>query len=129
MYCRNCGTELEPTARFCHNCGMSVSDDPTPACGSPGAAAYEKSEFTAMVLSAVVVGLGQIYMDKVGRGIKMLVLMVLLCVLSGLLFMLTSGLWVAVLSLPVLWFYNIYDAYRICKEYNAAVRLNGTPPW
>lgn len=42
MFCKNCGTEIHETARFCHGCGAKVEQESCspvcPACGTPAKA-------------------------------------------------------------------------------------------
>ncbi len=46
MFCRNCGTELDPGARFCRNCGTEVP--------RPVTAAVRKPPYTVLLIVAVV---------------------------------------------------------------------------
>jgi TM2 domain-containing membrane protein YozV len=136
MYCSRCGNTVDGK-QFCDKCGNSV--------GGP-AAAYpqnqmvymrEKSEGVAAVLSFLWAGLGQIYVGKIARGLGIMVGGLLI----GLLFiplvfllstidmsMLVFIILLSVVSLIyVIW--NVFDAYKLAKEYNDKFRSTGQRPW
>lgn len=67
MYCNNCGSEMADDAKFCPKCGKEAGAQPR-ASGTHGVAYTEKSVGLAVVLSLIIVGAGQMYAGKVGRG-------------------------------------------------------------
>ena len=82
-----------------------------------------KSEGLAAVLSFLWVGLGQIYCGRIGRGLLM---MVIQAILVGITF-LSFGVLFFIPVIFAIW--NIYDAYKLAKKYNAALMSSGKPPW
>jgi len=65
--------------------------------------AEEKSEVLAIVLSLIIPGAGQMYCGKIGRGVGILIVtIVLLIVFVGV----------------IVYIWQIYDAYKCAKEYN-----------
>ncbi len=68
-----------------------------------------KSRSTAVILSVLIAGVGQMYLGEVGRGVAILIIAIVLGVFLG--FLLPFYL-----SLPVLFIYyiwQIYDAYKL----------------
>jgi len=77
----------------------------------------------AAVLSAVIVGLGQIYNGQIGKGIGMMVI----TAFFGLLTLVLIG-W---LFLPIIWLWAIIDAYKSAQAINdrlARQAPTATPP-
>lgn len=121
MFCPACGTRNDDSARFCHSCGAGVAAEPaTPppvqtvrgaaatASAAPtrtavAAAAGEKSPGLALVLSLLIVGLGQFYNGDWKKGLAML---------GGTLILgpLTAG--VAWLGFAI---WSMIDAYGVAK--------------
>jgi len=85
----------------------------------------EKSEGLAAVLSFLWPGLGQIYISKIGRGLGIMLLGVAIVFVAFLFFWLLFPL---ILPL-VYWIWNIYDAHKLTKEYNAFLESTGKRPW
>ncbi len=139
MYCSNCGTQMADDAKFCPNCGKGVGTQPQTGGSYTGSRVVytEKSAGLAVVLSLLLPGAGQMYAGKIVRGIAMLVLSIFayFLLLVPLIFINVSsgavlGATIAVLVLLVVWYiFVIYDAYRLTKEYNEKLRMNGQPPW
>lgn len=74
----------------------------------------EKDTGIAAVLSLIIPGLGQMYIGKVGRGVLILIVTIILSmVLIGL----------------IIWIWNIFDAYNLAKKYNESLRATGRKPW
>ncbi|WP_017184873.1 hypothetical protein [Alkalibacillus haloalkaliphilus] len=110
MTCHKCGNQLFVNDQYCSRCGERVksnvsqhestviNDEPQPSKG--------KSPILALILSALVVGLGQLY---VGQGLKGIVLF---------------GVWVlatiatAGMAMFVIWIINLVDAYQIANKVN-----------
>lgn len=63
----------------------------------------EKNPGIAVLLSLLVPGLGQIYCEKIGRGILIIILAIFCWFILGFLF----------IPYLILWIYGMYDAYKI----------------
>ena len=100
-FCSNCGEEIDAKAEICPKCGVRVKAPP----------AGEKNPGLAAVLSFLIIGLGQIYNGQIGKGIGLIVGMVI----SAFLFVLLIGIPIYI----ILWLYSIYDAYNTAKKINA----------
>ena len=131
MYCNKCGNMVEDNQQFCSKCGNRVDV----AGGAPQAApqqvqqpqqvvyAREKSEGLAAVLSLIWLGLGQIYDGKIGRGLGIMVVGIILVFVFWFL------LWLIVIVMFIFWIWNIFDAYKLAKQYNDQLRSTGNRPW
>jgi TM2 domain-containing membrane protein YozV len=75
-------------------------------------------------LSFLLLGLGQIYVGKILRGLGIMVLGFVL----AMVFILFFGLFGFVLYF-VYWIWNIFDAYKLAQQYNGTVRSSGNRPW
>jgi hypothetical protein len=91
-------------------------------------------------------GIGHIYVGRIGRGLLLLALGIVLNALSvgafllGILFGRDSGagrslglglgasIFLGIVTL-VLWAWQTYDAYRLAKQFNAYVQQYGKAPW
>ncbi len=131
MYCNNCGSEMADDAKFCPKCGKEAGAQPR-ASGTHGVAYTEKSVGLAVVLSLIIVGAGQMYAGKVGRGIAILLFSLFgIGVLYVPLFLAPSVGTLALGSILVIaWYvFVVYDAYKQAKNYNEYLNRNGRPPW
>ncbi len=137
VFCGNCGSKLDSGARFCTDCGSPALDkqpylehppqstprplDPrsssSSVIGTPSSynleqlALYErqkKGTGTAIVLSFLLLGLGQVYVGRVARAAGYWVLTIILIFTI-----------VGILLLPVLWIASVFDANSLAKQYNA----------
>lgn len=70
----------------------------------------QKNPGLAAVLSFFIIGLGQIYNGQIGKGL----LLFGGAVVSGLLTTIIIGF----ITLPALWLYGIYDAYKTANALN-----------
>ncbi len=145
-FCQNCGKEVQSDASFCPSCGQSlkgastqrVATSPTTSAvllehKSPGIAAV-----LALILGIVGLwGIGHIYVGRLGRGIVLLIVGIILAVLTyGSIFLgfITLGLgfigaiFFGVITFGV-WIWQIFDAYSLAKRFNAAVQQTGQAPW
>ena len=94
MFCSKCGAENPDSAQFCQKCGASLAAPPPPAPpaapgapaadqrmrgGAPPVGTVEKRYATgrnpvhALILSAVIPGVGQFYNGDTKKGVLMLV--------------------------------------------------------
>ncbi len=113
MFCATCGRQNPDSSRFCVGCGVAlggalVASPPTlPAhLGQRSPAkvfAQGKSPGLALVMSLIIVGLGQFYNGDVKKGLLMLVGAIIGGVISVSLLWWIMALWSAV------------DAYRVAK--------------
>jgi len=103
--CPACGAGVPETAKFCNECGAPL------APGSPGPAPaaspekIEKSTALALIGSAVVPGLGQVYEGNIVRGY-----LVFLGTLFGFFLFIIPGI--------IVWLYGMYDAYTTATQMN-----------
>jgi len=115
MYCPTCGAELQyAEAEICPKCGVRIKNPPTPATDSKStnvATGEIKSTGIAAIASFVVPGLGQIYCGAIGRGIMILIGAIIAACLMIVL--------IGFIIYPILWVWNIYDAYTMAKKINA----------
>jgi len=103
-YCSSCGQQIDAKANFCPKCGAHLTS-------YQASTIYErKVEGFSAVLSFFVPGLGQIYNGQIGRGI------VILCIFA--LCLVSMFILIGFLLAPVLWIWNIYDAYGSAKKIN-----------
>ena len=143
--CPSCGhvkTTFNPQQAgggFCSSCGATLTGKyaPCPKCGYtktrynptvPPQGALYKNEGTALILSIIlglfcICGIGQIYAGKVGRGVAMLIVGIVLIVVAAL----TYG--VGLIAYLGFFIWQIFDTRNLCREYNEFVSQNGRPPW
>ncbi|MBC7118874.1 MAG: zinc-ribbon domain-containing protein [Methanobacteriaceae archaeon] len=103
-YCSNCGAEIDEKAEICPKCGVR----------QPGYT-EQKNPGLAAVLSALWVGLGQIYNGEIGKGI----LLMIVYAISAVLILAFIGM----VTTPILWIYGIYDAYDTAKKINTGEKV------
>ncbi|MBR2393917.1 MAG: hypothetical protein IKC93_06520 [Candidatus Methanomethylophilaceae archaeon] len=114
MFCVHCGTFNEESNNFCASCGASMmkSMQSSPA---DRAQVSRKSPVLALVLAFFIPGAGQIYMEKVARGLIVLVI-------TTLTIMLLFGL--------ISWFYGMIDALILSNRWNRELERNPySRPW
>ena len=147
MVCPNCGrTVTDPTMQFCPACGFSFVQQPNqpypPNQYGPQPYGYQKplrkSAAIAVILSFLIPGVGQLYVGKIKRGIAYIVTAIVLSVISSVittsidvndinavndLVVSPAFIILALVSLGF-WLFNMYDAYRVTKQYNEASMRN-----
>jgi TM2 domain-containing membrane protein YozV len=105
-YCSNCGEQIDERAEICPSCGVRQS----------GSVIYQEHIFqqknpgVAAVLSALFVGLGQIYNGEIAKGLMFMVAYFVSIILIFLL--------IGFITTPLLWIFGIYDAYDTAKRIN-----------
>lgn len=67
------------------------------------------------MLSALWVGLGQIYNGEIGKGI----LLMIVYFVSALLIFVIIGF----ITTPILWIYGVYDAYNSAQKINSGEKI------
>lgn len=118
MYCTVCGAEIGNTVKFCSKCGAKVSQQKAQSqkkninSVSKGSQyrrenfnnklyAENKNKWISLVLSLIIIGIGQFYNGDIKKGVLMFVI----------------GLIGGVLSLGTIWLivalYSAYDAYMV----------------
>ena len=101
-FCGNCGNAVKPEQTVCLSCGAAVAagggsnNEPIRNNG--------KSAFTATILSCLVIGLGQMYLGQIMKGVAIL--------LGGIVL---STVTAGILGLPI-WIAAMIDAYKIGKR-------------
>lgn len=122
-FCPECGEELEGSPRFCPSCGAELRGGGGGRVGGAGVVQVTvgtKSPGLAAVLSFLISGLGQIYVGRIGRGIAILLGGIVIAAISFFLLF---------IPMIIYWIWNIYDAYKLAKQYNEVVLSTGKPPW
>jgi TM2 domain-containing membrane protein YozV len=126
-FCPKCGNQVSDAETFCPYCGNQLKNTTvTRETPSPGVTVGTKNSGLAAVLSLIIPGLGQMYAGRIGRGLIFFFLGIPLTAIIAVLFF-----WLIFpLFLPLaFWIWNIFDAYRLCNEYNRHLLQSGTPPW
>ncbi|MGP8190241.1 MAG: double zinc ribbon domain-containing protein [Methanobacterium sp.] len=105
-YCTNCASQIDQNAEICPQCGVR----------QPGSATFkqpviQKNPGIAAVLSALFVGLGQIYNGEILKGIILIIAYAVSCVLIFVL--------IGFITTPILWLFGVYDAYNTANKINA----------
>ena len=132
-FCPNCGTKVDASAvveevesqpvatantKFCSNCGetIDINAEICPKCGvRVGGSTEEKNPLLALILSFLIVGLGQFYNGHSTKGIILFVL----AIISGILIFFFIGL----ILWPIVWIYAMYDAYKSAELINKGVEV------
>ena len=132
-FCPNCGTKVDASTfaqetenqpvqtentKFCSNCGETIDINAVvcPKCGvKVGGVTEEKSPIMALILSLLVCGLGQFYNGQPKKGIILLIS----AMVSGLLILLVIGF----VLLPIVWIYNLYDAYTTAEKISNGIEV------
>jgi len=99
-FCPNCGAEIDAKAEICPKCGVRIRMRP-----------YElKSPGVAAVLSALYVGLGQIYNGQILKGV--------LFMIFGFFFLVSTIVGIGFILYPILWIGSMLDAYFTARKIN-----------
>ncbi|WP_188207466.1 zinc ribbon domain-containing protein [Alkalibacillus aidingensis] len=113
MKCENCGNQLFIDDRFCSRCGAKVKQSSTynhdqhqQTVVDQNPPREKKSVALAVILSLIIVGVGQIYLGQVLKGLVLLIS-------SLLIGFVTVGL-----GAFVLWILVAIDAYKIANKIN-----------
>ncbi len=143
-FCIECGCKLPESSKFCPKCGKSVtlgteqqrienklpSENPsTTYSGQRLQRPPEwKSEGITLVLTIVCGifgfgGIGHLYLGKLLRGIVILVVGIILLVIT----IVSSGVGLIILIPFAIWV--VFDARKLCREYNDYLEKYGKKPW
>ncbi len=154
-FCKQCGGEIPQDARFCPYCGADQTSYAPPQPPPAQAGLETKNTGLAAVLALIfgifgLWGVGHIYVGKIGRGLALLILGIILewvlgffvffgMMLGGMYGMHRYGLptllggfaglivWILVTLAIFIW--QIYDAYNLAKHYNEHVQRYRRAPW
>ncbi len=142
-FCNNCGTEVHEGSTYCSRCGAYL--------GTPmGFAGYgnplTKDEGLVLILSLVpalfgIMGIGQIYMGRLLRGIMFMIVgflpFILMILLMFGLSLMSRGdpgpLILLIIIGPLIYLVVLaiqtWDAWELVKEWNRAVARTSQEPW
>ena len=134
MYCSHCEKDMPTNFIFCPVCGNAPTLQSQPTRqplpqqtnyyqNNPPITVQPKSEALAIVLSVLILGVGQMYLGKVGRGIGILVGGIIL----GVIGIATYG--IGFIAAIILFIWQVIDSYNLCRRYNSYLLQNGRPPW
>ena len=92
-----------------------------------------KSMDTATILAAVLgffglCGIGHMYIGRVGRGVGLLIGILVLDVIGFATVMFLVGIPFLIAALAI-YIWHIFDVRNLCREYNNYLSQNGRPPW
>ena len=107
-YCPNCGARVSvASARFCKECGAQlVTASPSGSLGFVKETRDKKSPVLALLCSAFLPGLGQVYDGSLAKGFA-----IFLGAFVGLFILVVPGV--------IFWVYGIRDAYSTANKMNA----------
>ena len=165
-FCSSCGFEIKDDTELCPKCGKQVKFGKEDKSKEPLTGRIEyKSESITLIFSViiglfVIMGVGQMYVGKVKRGIVILILSLaksgigILLLIGGLALLapnsasskayapfglthgdITTGIIILGIGIGllvgevVLFFWQIFDARKLCRKYNEYVAEYGKRPW
>ena len=102
-YCPGCGSEVIESAEICPHCGTRVGKQKKtqyPRMPNGDLVTGEKSTAVAVILGIIIPGTGVMYGGKIGLGIVIFIVSVLLAI---------------VVIGVVTWIYGIWKGYDLCK--------------
>lgn len=144
-FCEGCGGPFDPNDASCPQCGQANTSPSNPAWPL-------KSKKNTLVLSIVfglvgLVGLGHLYLGKFRRGVGLIVYDLVMFAIIGIivepwgwtimdnfnsvneLLSFFAGLIVLGIISITVFIWQIFNARKLCKEYNTCINSNGIPPW
>jgi len=100
---------------------------------NPQIAIAYKSMGTTTILALVVglfgiCGIGHMYVGKVGKGIGILIGVIILGVIGVATMVIFVGV-IFLIAVFILFIWQIVNARTLCREYNEFLYRNGRPPW
>ena len=106
MYCTRCGTYNDDRNGFCTSCGAQMVDITARAPPINISSGIQKSAGIAVLLALIIPGAGQIYAERIFRGIVVLIITLLtIWFLVGL----------------ITWVYGMIDSYYLVQRWNKEV--------
>jgi len=122
LFCGNCGHEMRPGEEVCSICGTEPGYAP-PENG-PDPSLYKKnlkSEAGAVLISAVLPGMGILYAGRAKGALYFIGFVIL----SMMMYLVPLGFVIIFLG----WLFLIYKSYETVRSYNSYLMTNGRPPW
>ena len=141
-FCSKCGEPRETQSKsFCETCGQKLfGNTPCPNCKNLHSQPVRnqrspewKSEGVTLVLSIVLgllglQGIGHIYVGRVGKGIGILIVSLILFAVG--LASISVGIGVIFLIIYIImFFWQIFNSRTLCREYNDYLEKHGRKPW
>jgi len=148
-FCTICGAKISESSNFCSKCGeKKIQDEVTSpnvqeekesenkktTKSSPIQRPLEwKSEGTALILAIVlgffgIAGIGQVYAGKLGKGLIILIVGIILYVVGIVTLFIVVGFVLLIIYIP-LWIWSILDSRTLVREYNDYLEEHGKRPW
>jgi TM2 domain-containing membrane protein YozV len=144
-FCDQCGNEVSADAQYCLSCGrkrqVSIKSPApplvSPAPPAPPVITESKNTGIAALLAFFLPGIGHIYVGRIASGLVILaayyILMILAIVSFSLgFFTLGVGFIFAILlgiGILAVWAWQLFNAYKLAKQFNAHVQQYGRAPW
>jgi TM2 domain-containing membrane protein YozV len=134
---------MDDGQEFCAGCGSRAGSAATGQ--RPVIYVRDKSAGIAAILSFLVLGLGQIYVGKIVRGLVLMFAYALSIILIMVLMFATIWdgsvfyyddvigalvlLFIVSIIYLIVWIWNVFDAYKLANEYNDRLMADGKRPW
>ena len=153
--CSDCGKKTTDDQNFCPSCGTRLEKKSDSDLESELKETKEKvkelekksqsqddrdyvqtmykSEGTTLVLAIVlgifgISGVGHIYLGRVGKGIAILIVNLILGAIGGATLFIGVGVIFLIIYL-VIFIWQILDSRSLCQYYNSHIREKGSRPW
>ena len=153
--CSDCGKKTTDDQNFCPSCGTRLGKKSDSDLESELKETKEKveelekksqsqddrdyvqtmykSEGTTLVLAIVlgifgISGVGHIYLGRVGKGIAILIVNLILGAIGGATLFIGVGVVFLIIYL-VIFIWQILDSRSLCHYYNSHIREKGSRPW
>lgn len=147
-FCTNCGEELTSTseAKYCPKCGIKIDRDLTKTnsndtkefhANEPSVVTQlpYKSPGTAALIAFIggifgLPGIGHIYVGKLGKGIGILILGLVLYAITVIsLFGIPPAAILFSIGYLIIWIWQIFNARSEARRFNQLVKETGKEPW
>ena len=139
IFCTNCGKQFLDFVKFCSGCGTPINspppNSPPPNSPPPNNNQYQrpmqwKNEGTVLLITVIFGiigcgGVGHIYLGKIGKGIGLLIIGIILFIISLVLIFMMMPFFI-VLVIFAIWV--VFNARSDCRKYNDAMERTGRPP-
>lgn len=111
--CPKCGYQISDLASICPRCGARVEFT------GPYEKRHQKSPGLAALLSAIIVGLGQVYNGQIEKGVIFFIFFYISVFVVWYSFLLFFGFaFLRYMILISIWMYSIYDAHQTAEWNN-----------
>ena len=148
LYCSHCQKDMGNNFKICPVCNPPQPAPPSPPQQQPnynpnpppqpnynpqhqtGYKSMRTTTILAVILGLFVglSGIGHMYVGKVGKGIGILIGVLVLGVIGAATVMLGIGV-IFLIGAFILFIWQIFNARKLCREYNDYLSRNGQPPW